>query len=360
MNDPLRIAVVGVGRIGAYHAGNVQALAGERGECVLVAVADGYADTAQRVAAKLQPNQTEPIQAFPSTAALRDAGVCDVAVIGSRTEDHEQDTLTLVDAGCRVLLEKPLTGSLETARRFCTALQADHEDAVMLAFMRRFDPALAYARSLLSAGRAGKVFKIVSVLEDPDPLPDGYQSPGILPDMAVHNIDEILWLCGTDPQTVLAIGSRLYSLGVSNGQEDFDDCLLQMWCGGGIAGQVQVSRNHVAGYRNETWIFGDQGVVRVGHFQANPLEVQVTAYARSSQAESRSFLIPDRGPDAPVFIQRFDAAYKAEVARFVECCRTDAPFPVTHRDGLRAQEVVDAGNRSMRTAAEGVKVELTR
>ncbi len=35
------------------------------------------------------------------------------------------------------------------------------------------------------------------------------------------------------------------------------------------------------------------------------------------------------------------------------------PFPVTHRDGLRAQEVADAGNRSMRTAAEGVEVALT-
>jgi predicted dehydrogenase len=49
----------------------------------------------------------------------------------------------------------------------------------------------------------------------------------------------------------------------------------------------------------------------------------------------------------PEFIDRFGPAYKAEVAEFVECCLADRPFPTTHRDGLRAQEVISAGMQAV-------------
>ena len=48
-----------------------------------------------------------------------------------------------------------------------------------------------------------------------------------------------------------------------------------MWFPGNLLGQVQVSRNHVAGYRNETWVYGPEGVVHVGAFSEDPLRVEV-------------------------------------------------------------------------------------
>jgi predicted dehydrogenase len=42
----------------------------------------------------------------------------------------------------------------------------------------------------------------------------------------------------------------------------------------------------------------------------------------------------------PEFIDRYGAAYKEELRTFLKCCRNGEPFPVTHRDGLRAQEIV--------------------
>ena len=56
-----------------------------------------------------------------------------------RTEDHERDARVLVDAGCRVLLEKPLTHSLASAEAFVADLNRDsrRKNALMLAFMRR-------------------------------------------------------------------------------------------------------------------------------------------------------------------------------------------------------------------------------
>jgi myo-inositol 2-dehydrogenase/D-chiro-inositol 1-dehydrogenase len=42
----------------------------------------------------------------------------------------------------------------------------------------------------------------------------------------------------------------------------------------------------------------------------------------------------------PEFIDRYGAAYKQELRTFLACCRDGAPFPITHQDGLRAQEIV--------------------
>jgi predicted dehydrogenase len=64
----------------------------------------------------------------------------------------------------------------------------------------------------------------------------------------------------------------------------------------------------------------------------------------------------DYGRPLPEFIDRFGPAYKAEVATFIECCRTGQPFPTSHRDGLRAQEVVSAGMRSVITQSQAAPV----
>ena len=42
----------------------------------------------------------------------------------------------------------------------------------------------------------------------------------------------------------------------------------------------------------------------------------------------------------PEFIDRYGAAYKQELRAFLECCREGKGFPITHLDGLCAQEIV--------------------
>ena len=59
MAKRFRIAVIGVGRIGAFHARHVQELASERGDCALTAVVDGYGDLAAEVTAQLQAGQRD-------------------------------------------------------------------------------------------------------------------------------------------------------------------------------------------------------------------------------------------------------------------------------------------------------------
>lgn len=351
---------MGVGRIGAYHALHLQELAAERGDCVLVAVADRHGDTAGAVASRLGVDQSEPIRAFPSPEALVEAGVADAVVVASRTADHRRDATALVEGGLRILLEKPLAGTLHESRDFVAWLDA-HEarrSAVMLAFQRRYDPAMLRARELLEAGAIGRLFKIVSVLEDPAPPPAGYESPGLLVDMGVHNADEILWLGGRAPTAVAGFGGRLHNQtlpGVTF--EEHDDALIQLWMGAGCTAQLTVSRNHVAGYRNECVLYGRDGLIHVGPFEGDARRVRVRAVGVDHEPlEDRVFELRDYGPDAPVFIQRFGAAYKAEAADFIDRCIDGRPFAVTHGEGLAAMEVVAAGATAVST---GTAVRLT-
>lgn len=343
-SEPLRIAIAGLGRMGWVHASNVHDLSRETGACRIAALVDLDLEKARRFAS--ERNLDVPV--FASVDELAAAQVCDATLIVTPTEHHRAHAKTLLSAGHRVLLEKPLTGTLEGDIAFAAEIDRDYPGRLMLAFQRRFDPALAYAKELMQAGAIGRVFKIYSALEDSGPPPHGYQSDGILPDMSVHNVDEILWLTGQMPVSALAIGSRLYNYGVASCVEDFDDAMLYLWFDGDLMGQVQVSRNHVSGYRVESVIFGDQGQIHVGRFEQKPLDTVVEAYGRRGAKEPiahRVFPGSD-GRSGPEFVDRFLYAYKGEAAAFIECCRTGQPFPADHHDGLRAQRVIAAGMRA--------------
>jgi myo-inositol 2-dehydrogenase/D-chiro-inositol 1-dehydrogenase len=346
MSEPVKVAVVGVGRMGPIHALHVHELEKETGSCVLSAMVDLDIGRAKRVAAELGGN----IAVFGSIPELLASGTSRASVVVTPTDQHRANAAELIDGGQRVLMEKPLTGTLDGDREFAAKLDREHPDALMLAFQRRFDAPLQYTKELMDSGLIGRVFKIYSALEDSNPAPDGYRSGGILPDMSVHNVDEILWLTGQTPQRALTIGTRIYSHRLTTCQEDFDDALLYLWFPGELVAQVQVSRNHVSGYRVETILFGEEGQIKVGRFDQKPFDIIVEAYGRRGRKEPlafRTFRVRDYQRPLPEFIDRFGPAYKAEVAAFVECCVAGKPFPTSHRDGLRAQEVVSAGMQAV-------------
>jgi myo-inositol 2-dehydrogenase/D-chiro-inositol 1-dehydrogenase len=355
MSESLKVAVAGIGRMGVIHALHVHELARETGSCTLAALADIDVARARRFAAEIGRD----VPVFGSIEELAHSAVSKHTVIVTPTDNHREHAARLIAAGHRVLVEKPLTGTLEGDREFAAELDRDHPQALMLAFQRRFDAPLQFAKQLMDDGVIGQVFKIYSSLEDSNPAPNGYKSGGILPDMSVHNVDEILWLTGRMPKTALAIGSRIYSHRLTTCREDFDDALLCLWFEGELAAQVQVSRNHVSGYRVETLIFGNEGQIHVGRFDQKPFEIMVEAYGRRARTEplaQRKFPMRQYGRPLPEFVDRFGAAYKAELAAFIECCRANQPFPATHRDGLRAQQVISAGMRHTLTPEQATPV----
>jgi len=348
MNQPLDVGIVGIGRMGFVHARHLLELERAVGSCRLCAVVD-------RDAAKLKRFTDElwyEGRTFDSLDKYVAADVCRATIVVTPTAHHQPHAMALARAGHRILLEKPLTGTLEGDVACCSELDRDYPNAVMLAFQRRFDAALAYGRDLMRQGAIGRVFKVYSALEDSGPPPDGYQSDSILPDMSVHNVDEILWLAGKMPDRAMVVASVLYNKHVASCKEDFDDAMLYLWFGEQLLGQVQVTRNHVSGYRVETVIYGDQGQIQIGRFSQMPGEIVVEVLGRRGRTEPiarKVFSGGKGGEGAPEFVDRFGPAYKAEAEAFIGCCRNGTEFPTTHRDGFRAQQVIAAGMRAVYT-----------
>jgi myo-inositol 2-dehydrogenase/D-chiro-inositol 1-dehydrogenase len=343
--QPIRVAVAGLGRMGMIHALHIHELAQESDLCRLIAVSTIDMPAADRFLA--MTGASTPV--VNDIAALAESGMSDVTVIATNTPLHREHALMMIQAGQRVFLEKPLTGTLQGDRDFAELLQRDHSQSLMLGFQRRFDAPTLFAKQLIDQGAIGRVFKIYSSLEDSGPAPDGFASPGILADMSVHNVDEVLWLSGRKPTSAMAIGSRIYSHRLTTCDEDFDDALMLLDFRDELIAQIQVTRNHVSGYRGETVIYGEQGLIRIGSFNQKLLEVNVEAYGRRDATEPiavRKFEMRRYGQPLPEFIDRYGAAYKQELKTFLECCRDEKPFPVTHLNGLRAQEIVAAAMTS--------------
>lgn len=347
MADALRMAAIGLGRIGRIHAQHVHEFASAKpGMCELTALVDNDRERAEALAAEFSADGGADIRIFGTVEELIAAGCSDVSFVCTPTETHRDTAGALVRAGQRVLLEKPLTDSLRQDREFVAWLNANHPQSIMLAFQRRFDAPLQYAKQLLEAGTIGRVFKIVSALEDSGPPHAEYRSGGLLVDMSVHNVDEILWMTGKRPIAAGSMGSLVYSQAFSPVKEDFDDGYIRLWFDDRMIAQIEVSRNHVSGYRVETWIFGEKGHIHVGRFEQKPLEVVVETYGRDQPIDRKTFTMRDYGRPVPEFVDRFGPAYRAELAHFIEQCRRGEPFSVNHNDGLRTMEVIDAALRS--------------
>src|SRR5688572_18974302 len=148
MSEPLKIAVAGLGRMGQIHALHAIELARETGRCSLAALADTHTDNVRRFA---EENGVD-VPIFSSVEELAAANVCNATVLVTPTDLHRKHATTLIRAGHRVLLEKPLTGTLEGDREFSAELDRDAPNAIMLAFQRRFDPPLQFVKQLLDEG----------------------------------------------------------------------------------------------------------------------------------------------------------------------------------------------------------------
>ena len=336
LNAPLSVAVVGLGRIGRVHAHHLV----EHPLARLVAIVDPQ-------------RQVEPgVPRFDSIKALLAQGPpVEAAIVASPTALHREHVQALVRAKIRVMVEKPLTADFDEDARFADWLRAHHPNSVMLAFQRRFDGPLVRLRGWLKAGRIGRPFKFVSILEDSRLMPAGYESPGLLQDMSVHNVDELLWLAEAEPTSVRAQGHRLFSQAHSPVSEDYDDASIELSFEGGFIGQIGVSRNHVAGYRVETWVFGETGVLHVGAFQQNRREVLLEAYDVEGERSRETFPTRDYGDGAPEFLERFGEAYANELDHFVRACLAGEVFGVGPQDAQRASRVLAAAATAVQASA---------
>ncbi len=159
MPEPVRIGIVGLGRLGRRHAEN---LAFRVAGAQLVAAASPVAE--ERGWAEKALNGVATYAGLPE---LLDHPGLDAVWLVTPTSLHADHAIASIRAGKHVFCEKPLAPDPADCER-AIAVAADHPgQVVMIGFMRRFDPAYTEAKRLIDAGVLGEVFAIRCVSEDP-------------------------------------------------------------------------------------------------------------------------------------------------------------------------------------------------
>jgi predicted dehydrogenase len=182
----LRIAVIGVGHLGKHHARILSSLAGVE----LVSVVDTN-----------QPRAREIAQAHGTQAAIdyRDLlGYVDAVTIATPTESHRDIALAFVRAGVAVLVEKPMTRTLEEADEL---IDTANDAGVTLAVghTERFNPALEAARPLLTDPRFIEVHRLGT-------FPERSLDIDVVFDLMIHDLDVVLSLVASDVESIEAVG----------------------------------------------------------------------------------------------------------------------------------------------------------
>ncbi len=321
----MRFGLLGAGRIGRIHGLNVAA----RADATLVAVADASADAAASLAAATGAKVAD------ADAILGDAAI-DAILICTPTDTHADLIEVAVSAGKAVFCEKPVDLDAGRIRR-CLKVVATSGKPLMIGFNRRFDPNFAALEARLRAGEAGAI-EIVSVISrDPSPPPVEYvaRSGGLFRDMMIHDFDMARFLLAEEPVEVFALGSALVDPAIGQAG-DVDTAAVLMKTASGRIAQISNSRRATYGYDQRIEVHGSKGMLRAGNIHETTVESATAAGFRVDPVQN-------------FFLERYAAAYRAELDAFVTACKGGkAPTP-TGLDGLKAQILADAATESART-----------
>jgi myo-inositol 2-dehydrogenase / D-chiro-inositol 1-dehydrogenase len=328
----VNFGLLGAGRIGKVHAG---AITGNR-EARLVAVADAVAPAAEALAG---PHGVE----VRTVEAIEAAGDIDAVVICTPTDTHAELIERFARAGKAVFCEKPI--DLDVARvRACLAVVEATGAKLMVGFNRRFDPHFRAVRKAIDDGTVGTVEMVNITSRDPGPPPVDYirRSGGIFRDMTIHDFDMARWLLGEEPTVVAAFGSVLTDPEIGRAG-DLDSVNVLLETPGGRQAVISNSRRATYGYDQRIEVLGSKGMVSAENQREVSIEI----------ASGAGFVRP---PLMDFFMNRYTAAYAAEIGSFVTGLREGAPLAPSGADGLAALALADAAVRSV---AEGRKVRVS-
>lgn len=327
------LAIFGAGRIGQVHALNAAAQPSVRVRYLVDPVAGPQRDgLAARLGAELV-----------GTDAVFDDPRIDAIVIASSTDSHADLLERAAEAGKAVFCEKPVSLDFATVERVAARVAASGIPC-MLGFQRRYDPDFRAVHDRIASGAAGRLEHVVMHTRDPSPPPRSYveRSGGMFRDQAIHDFDMARYLLGEEIRSVYAVGACLIDpeIGAAG---DIDTAMVTLTSASGRFVQMINCRRAPFGYdqRLEALCAGE--ALYVENRPATSLRVGDAGGFRTA-------------PPMNYFIERFAAAYRAEMEAFVAMLATGEAPLAGIRDGLEAQRIAEAAIVAMQT---GQPVALT-
>ena len=308
----IRTAVVGVGYLGRFHAQKYAAAA----DCDLEAVVDTRADARETVARELQ------CRALASYETL--LGHVDAVSIATITPAHFAIAADFLRHGAHVLVEKPITETVEQAQELIS-LAAANKRVLQVGHLERFNPAVVAAEQYLGAPRFIECQRLA-------PFKQRGTDVNVVLDLMIHDIDIIETMVNCDIESIDAVGSPVFSneIDIANARLRFTNgCVANT-----TASRVSLkTERKLRVFNADAYISIDlqQRILTVVRKRAG-----VTGDALPVQIEEQSFEQGD--------------ALRDEIHSFLSCIRQQRRPVVTGEHGLRALQTAVRITRQVEAA----------
>ncbi len=325
--DDLRIAVLGVGIMGADHVARLTSrISGAR----VVVVNDFLTEKAETIAAGIPGCRavTDPLD------AIADPEV-DAVVLATPGPTHDKQLLACLEHGKPVLCEKPLTTDVESSLEVVKREAELGKRLIQVGFMRRFDEEYMQLKALLDAGEFGRALVLHCVHRNPA-VPPSFDSSMIVKDSLVHEVDVTRFLFDEEIDSIQILKPAV-NPGAPDGIQDPQIAVMRTVSGKHVDVELFVTTG--VAYEVRTELVGEKGSAFIG------LDVGLIRKGASGTWG---------GTITPGFRERFGRAYDIEFQRWVDAVQhgsstgdyTDGP---TAWDGYAAAAVCAAGVKALET-----------
>lgn len=310
-----RTCVVGVGRVGAEHARILSQLPDSH----LIGVHDIDPVRGEEIAQKLG------VRHAPEPGSL--LAEADAAVVAVPTATHGPVAQMALEAGCHVLVEKPLAPTLEEADRLI-GIAEERKLQLGVGHVERFNSVLRLCRRYLD----GPLF-IESLRMSP--FPGRGTDVSVVLDLMIHDIDLVLGLVGSPVASIHAVGVPVISgsVDIANARLLFDN---------GAVANVTASRVS-ADRKRQLRLFQPSGYMRLDLISGQGEYLRRREGAPASSADSESSNGVPRGLSS--LVERVPLAgteeepLKAELESFLQAIQGVESELVSAREGRAALEV---------------------
>jgi len=306
----IRVAVIGVGYLGQFHAEKFASLP----DAELVGVVDTDKERAEAVAAKVG------CPAFTDYCEL--LGRVDAVSVVVPTQYHFEVARAFLEQGTHVLLEKPITTTLEEATELIR-IAAERRLVFQVGHLERFNPVIVALQSQLTKPGFIESVRIA-------PFKPRGTDVNVVLDLMIHDIDIIQHIVNSPVKQINSIGSPVFT-----DEEDIANARIQFESG--CVANVTASRISLKSERRMR-IFQPDAYITVD-FQNKKLSV-----FRKGEGE----MFPGV-PNIQIHEESFEQgdALKSEIAAFLDSIATGKPPVVSGEDGKRALETALLINKKL-------------
>ena len=311
----LKVAVLGVGHFGRFHA--LKAARAKAGGVRLELVGLHDADPARAASVAAECG-------VPVLSAAEAIAAAEAVIVAAPTRFHAALGRQVLAAGRHLFMEKPIAGTLAEGEELAALARAGGR-VLQVGHIERFSAAF---RAVVAAPGRDQAVHWEAVRAAP--FRPRSLDVSVMLDLMIHDIDLVLTLAGDDPVEVRATGARVMS-------DHADFAVAQLAFPSGRSATITASRISLTMERRLR-VLGSEGEMSVD-FLGRSLAV-----LRRGGAEAVATM-PGYGIDRAGWTDH--DSLEAEQAGFARACRGEAPPEVPAEAGLRALRVALAVERAI-------------